>query len=47
MGFPDSVSDGVRVDNFEVVTVGTSDDTTLGLFYNAMLGVADYCKLVK
>ena len=45
VGFPDSVSDGIRLKHFYGITAGTSDGATLGLIDNTMLGVTDSCKL--
>ena len=49
VGSLDSISDGTRVDNYDVnikiFLVGTSDDVTLGKFDSNMLGVADSSKL--
>ena len=41
MGFPDSVSDGIRLKHFYGVPVGTSDGATLGFIDNTMLGVTN------
>ena len=50
-GYPDSVSDGIRLDkydgNSEGFIVGTSDGETPGLIENTILGVSDSSKLVK
>ena len=47
---PEPVSDEIRVDSFnwnsEGVLLGISDDATIGLFYNKILGFADFFKLV-
>ena len=49
MAYSDSVPNGIRVDRFyeycEVILLGISDSSKLGLSENTMLGVVDYSKL--
>ena len=49
MAYSDYVPNGIRVDRFyeycEVILLGISDSSKLGLSENTMLGVVDYSKL--
>ena len=49
VAYPESISGGIRVNilnwNYYRILLGISDDATLGLYDNKMLGVADSSKL--
>ena len=45
VGFPNSISDGIKIKTFDGVTIWISDGATLGFIDNKMLGVTDSCKI--